>query len=82
MVCTDGKHTCQLVHFFLHALKIHSHLPKVKDLLVPVFRIHDNWYGKGSADPYLQLTDPDPALFVSDIQDANINIFFHFFFAY
>ncbi len=33
------------------------------------------WNGSGSADPYLWLTDPgtapDPALFVSDLQDAN-----------
>jgi hypothetical protein len=31
------------------------------------------WYGFEFADPYLLLTDPalDPALFVSDLQDAN-----------
>jgi hypothetical protein len=30
------------------------------------------WYGSGSADPYLWLTepDPDPAIFVSDLQDG------------
>jgi len=28
-------------------------------------------YGSGSADPYLCLMDPDPAIFVSDLQDAN-----------
>ncbi len=32
------------------------------------------WYGSGSADPYIGLIDPDPALdraiFVSDIQDG------------
>jgi hypothetical protein len=26
--------------------------------------------GSGSADPFLRLTDPDPALFVNDLQDA------------
>jgi len=25
-----------------------------------VLRIRDIWYGYGSADPYLRLTDPDP----------------------
>jgi len=34
------------------------------------------WYGSGSVDPYLGLTDPDPALFVSDLQDANKKYFF------
>jgi hypothetical protein len=30
------------------------------------------WYGSGSAGPsYLWLTDPDPAVFVSDLQDGN-----------
>jgi hypothetical protein len=27
--------------------------------------------GSGSADPYLSLMDPDPAIFVSDLQDIN-----------
>jgi hypothetical protein len=39
------------------------------------------WYESGSADPYLRLmdpdADPDPAIFVSDLQDVPI-----FFFAY
>ncbi len=34
------------------------------------------WYGPGSSEPYLWLTDPDPALYVSDLQDANINHFY------
>jgi hypothetical protein len=33
------------------------------------------WYGFGSPDPYLWLTDPDPTpdpdIFVSDLQDDN-----------
>ncbi len=33
------------------------------------------WYGFGSADPYIWLidpdVDPDPAIFVSDLQDVN-----------
>jgi hypothetical protein len=29
------------------------------------------WYGPGTADPYLCLTDPDPALFVNDPKDTN-----------
>ncbi len=39
------------------------------------------WYGSGSSDPYLCLTDPDahpapdPALFASDLQDATKNNF-------
>jgi hypothetical protein len=41
------------------------------------------WYGSESADPYLLLIDPDLdpdpdpalALFVSDLQDTNKNIF-------
>ncbi len=43
------------------------------------------WYGFGSSDPYLWLMDqnpaPDPALFVSDLQDAN-KICLQNFFAY
>ncbi len=31
------------------------------------------WYGTRSADPYLWLTDPDPAIFFSDLQDGNKN---------
>jgi hypothetical protein len=37
------------------------------------------WYGLGSADPCLILLDPDPvpdpAIFVTDLQDANKNFF-------
>jgi hypothetical protein len=29
------------------------------------------WCGSGSADPCLSLMDPDPAIFVIEIQDAN-----------
>jgi hypothetical protein len=29
------------------------------------------WYGSGFADPYLWLTDPDPGIFVSDLQNYN-----------
>jgi hypothetical protein len=34
------------------------------------------WYASGSgfADPCLSLKDPDPAIFVVDIQDANKKI--------
>ena len=32
-------------------------------------------YGSGSADLYLWLTDPDPTLVVSDLQDANNKVF-------
>jgi hypothetical protein len=42
------------------------------------------WYGSGSgsesADPYLCLKDPDPALFVSDLQDAYYKYFFASYF--
>jgi hypothetical protein len=34
------------------------------------------WCGSESADPYLWLTDPDPALFVIDFQDLNRKIIF------
>ncbi len=41
------------------------------------------WYGSGSADSYLWLTDqdpaPDPALFASDPQDANKKFFAYYF---
>jgi hypothetical protein len=43
------------------------------------------WYGSGSSDPYLWLTDtaPDPVLFVSGLQDASKKLFcFLSFFAY
>jgi len=41
-------------------------------------------YGSGSVDPYLVLTDPapDPALFVSDLQEANKTKIISTFFAY
>jgi hypothetical protein len=31
------------------------------------------WCGSGSADPCLRLIDPDPAIFIIDLQDANKN---------
>ncbi len=34
------------------------------------------WRGSGSADLYLILMDPDPAFFVSDLQDVNKKYFF------
>ncbi len=34
------------------------------------------WYGSGSSDPYLWLTDPDPAFFVRDLKDAKNKFFF------
>jgi hypothetical protein len=33
------------------------------------------WCGSGSADPCLGLMDPDPAIFVIDLQDAKISFF-------
>jgi hypothetical protein len=33
------------------------------------------WYGSGSTDPCLGLVDPDPAIFVIDLQDANKKLF-------
>ncbi len=33
------------------------------------------WNGSGSADPYLWLMDPDPAIIVNDLQDVNKKIF-------
>jgi hypothetical protein len=33
------------------------------------------WYGSGSADPCLWLMDPDPAIFVIDLQEAFKNYF-------
>jgi hypothetical protein len=48
----------------------------------PVLRMKF-WYGSGSADPYLLLMDPDPAIFVSDLQDVNKNLIFSLsFFVY
>jgi hypothetical protein len=40
------------------------------------------WYGSGSADPYLVTTvmDPDPAIFISNLQDGNKKLFFTKFF--
>jgi hypothetical protein len=29
------------------------------------------WCGSGSADPFLRIMDPDPAVFVIDLQDSN-----------
>ncbi len=34
------------------------------------------WYGSGSADPCLWLMDPDPAIFVIDLQDASKKLIF------
>jgi len=45
-------------------------------------RIATYWYGSGSVDPYLWLMDPTlypasgPAIFVSDLQDANHKLIF------
>ncbi len=49
-----------------------------------LFRTHDVLvrYGSGTACLCVWLTDPGPALFVSDLPDANKNIFFQIFFAY
>jgi hypothetical protein len=38
------------------------------------------WYGSRSGDPYLGLTDQDPAIFVSDLQDENYRCFFAYYF--
>ncbi len=40
------------------------------------------WCGSGSGDPCLWLMDPDPAVFVIDLQDANKKLFFLSFSAY
>ncbi len=34
------------------------------------------WCGSGSGDPSLWLMDPDPVIFVIDLQDANRKLFF------
>ncbi len=34
------------------------------------------WYGSGSADPCLWVIDPDPAIFIKDLQDANKKLIF------
>jgi hypothetical protein len=38
-----------------------------------VLRTMTFWCGSGSADLCLKLMDPDPAIFVIDLQDANKN---------
>jgi hypothetical protein len=38
-----------------------------------------HWCGSGSADPYLWPTDPDPAIFVSDLRDDKKKTFLSFF---
>ncbi len=44
-------------------------------------RIMTFWGGSGSADPCIWLMDPDPAIFVIDLQDASKKlIFWHNFF--
>ncbi len=47
--------------------------------ILPVLRIHDILVGSGSgsADPCLWLMDPDPAVFVIDLQDANKKLIFY-----
>ena len=49
-----------------------------------VLRIHEIWcgYGSGSADPCLRPMDPDPAIFVIDLQDANKKLIKKSFSAY
>ncbi len=48
----------------------------------PVFRIHDIWCGSGSADPCLRLmdpdSDPDPAIFITDLQDVKKKLILSF----
>jgi hypothetical protein len=38
------------------------------------------WCGSGSADPCLLLMDPDPGIFVIDLQAANKKLIFNKFF--
>ncbi len=40
---------------------------------LPVFQLHDIlvWSGFGSADPCLWPVDPDPAIFVIDLEEAD-----------
>ncbi len=54
---------------FANSLQAYRHR-QVKKLVDfwPVLRIRDI---SGSADPYLWQTDPDPAIFVSELQDGN-----------
>ncbi len=57
-------------------------------MLEPVMRIHEICYGSGSADPYLWLmdpdtdADPDPAIFVTDLQDINKIAYYLTFWSY
>ena len=52
-----------------------QHSPLQMIFLEAVSRIHDIlvtfWCESGSADPCLWLTDPDPAIFITDLQDDN-----------
>ncbi len=56
------------------------HIFKQKITQEAVLGIRDIWYESGSEDPYLWLTDPDPAILVSGLQDSNQKFFFYFFF--
>jgi hypothetical protein len=59
-------------------------LPKISDTTIPTlppYHCSESvtfWYGSGSrsSDPYLWLTDPDPALLNSYLQDATWKLFF------
>ncbi len=53
---------------------------RIRDLLVRIRITVTFWYGFGLLDPYMITDpDPDPALFVSDFQDANKKkVFFEF----
>ncbi len=60
------------------------HWCRLRPWLPPILRrslqVQSFWYGSGSADLYLGLTDPesdpDPAILVSDFQDGNFLITF------
>jgi hypothetical protein len=64
--------------FVQHPISFHS-VSRIRDFLV--LSESGSGSGSGSWDPYLWLTDPDadPALFVSDLQDAKKKNYAHSF---
>jgi hypothetical protein len=64
----DCRYGIQWLHIFILYVLLKNAVFRIRDILEQA--------GSGTGDPYHLLTDPDPALFVSNLQDANRKIIF------
>ncbi len=59
----------------------HHHTTTISQWFNQCFGSMTFWYRSGSGDPCLWVMDPDPAIFVIDLQDANKKLIFSTFFS-